>query len=737
MAKNTRWGATPDEWMSLSLMAGLTEDLLPVVSNPGARISPDSNLKQLGKVPSLYNSSGEVVGIAKWVEKSSRDRDITRWSAESDYGICIQTRHLRALDIDLEDSDLAEAAVRIFSNVLDRTPPIRRRSDSGKCLLAFYVEGEYTKRILKTEGGNVEFLANGQHFVAVGTHPKGQRYEWVDPLTGEVGLPPDFPTLTREQFEAGWAALMLEMGIEEVIEYGTGRTLKEARRAVDVQDDVADALRAKGYVKSTSRDGRLNIRCPFEAQHSGPSADDTATQYMPAGVGGFEVGHFHCLHAHCANRSDGDFIEAIGVVSDLFEVLAPEPVVPGAPPAPPAALQRSPTGVILTHFTNVVTALRAADWMGYELGRDTFRDELMIRQAGSVGPQGWRSFTDADYARVRLALHSRGIRNPGAEVVRDAVTLVAEENGFDSAQLWLTQVVPPWDGVSRIEQFYPRVFGTDDDTYNRACGLYTWTALAGRVLEPGCKVDMVPILKGEQGIGKSSAVAAIAPAVEFFTELDLAAHDDNMSRMMRGRLVVEFGELRGLHTKDQEAIKNFITRRWENWVPKYREFATTFPRRCLMFGTTNKDQILADETGNRRWLPIECRKADVAWLEANRLQLWAEGRELFTAAGVQFETAQQEAKGRHADYMIHDTWEGPIREWVGERFQGLEGGADWQPFTLGDILHQALGLEVRAVSRAHEMRASDVLRRMGFIRKQKRVAGNKIWFWEPKREGGI
>ena len=42
MTAPTRWGATPDDWSHLDLVLGLTADLLPVVSRPGAPISPDS-----------------------------------------------------------------------------------------------------------------------------------------------------------------------------------------------------------------------------------------------------------------------------------------------------------------------------------------------------------------------------------------------------------------------------------------------------------------------------------------------------------------------------------------------------------------------------------------------------------------------------------------------------------------------------------------------------------------------
>lgn len=734
MSDQQNWGASPNDWAVLADLAGLTGDLLPVVSNPGARIDPDSKLKGLGKIPSLYNAQGMAVGIAKWPEKVSTPRDVTRWQAQPDYGICIITRTVRALDIDVDDGDTANAICNIIEDHLGLVP-MRRRNDSAKCLLAFTLPGTFSKRILKTEHGNIEFLATGQQFIAAGTHPKGARYEWVG------GTPDDIPTVSVEAFEACWAELMHQFAIDEVIELTQGRQVKEIRRQVDVADELADYLDSEGWVLSENRDGRLNIRCPFEHEHSGPSADDTATQYMPKGVGGFEQGHFKCLHAHCSGRNDGDFIAAVGYGVSQFDVveMSAEELAEEADTAPMFA-RNAETGKIISNLPNGMLALRAPVWCGVDIAHDTFRDELMISAAGL---QQWRPFRDADYARLRLRLIGKGL-TLGVELLKECVLLRADENRFDSARLWLESEVPAWDGVRRIEQFYPRVFGCADTDYARAVGLYTWTALAGRVLDPGCKADMVPILQGPQGLRKSSAVMAMVPSEQFFTELDLAVRDDDMSRLMRGKLIAELGELKGLHNRDIEAVKAFITRRFENWIPKFREFSTTFPRRLLFIGTTNRKEFLADDTGNRRWLPLEChgvdvgggmRKADVAYIEQHRLQMWAEARELWTADGVQYRVAEELAEGEHEHYRIHDSWEEVVRDWLNEEDELMECANGDQQLRSHDILVGALRMDPKGIKRGDEMRLGSVMAALGYVRKNKRDGQRvcKVWVKEGAR----
>lgn len=722
------WGATPEDWALLSDVAGLTEDLLPVVSNPGARIDPESKLKTLGKVPSLYNSSGLVVGIGRWTQKKATHRDIDRWQDNTDLGICVQTRQVRALDVDIDDADTVARIRAIITEHLGGLPT-RGREDSTKVLLAFTLPGEFTKRILKTEHGAIEFLATGQQFIAVGTHPKGARYEW-----DEGGTPCDFPEVRREAFEACWAELMHQFAIDEVIELSAGRALKEVRRKVDVPDETADFLFENNWVKSESRDGRLNIVCPFEHEHSGPSADDTATQYMPAGVGGFEVGHFKCLHAHCANRNDGDFLEAIGVVAAQFDVVELSEEELAEEVELPRFARNPETGKILGNLPNAVLALRSPAWCGVDIATDTFRDELMITPHGK---RQWRPFRDADYARLRLQLINKGL-TLGVELLKEAVSLQADDNRFDSAKLWLEQEVPDWDGVCRIEGFFPRVFGAEDNAYSRAVGLYTWTALAGRVLDPGCKADMVPILRGSQGLRKSSAVMAMVPDEQFFTELDLSGRDDDSSRLMRGKLIAELGELKGLHNREIESVKAFITRRFENWIPKFKEFGTTFPRRLLFIGTTNRKEFLADETGNRRWLPLECAgvdvgegkpKADVAYIEQWRDQLWAEARDRWMAGGVEWREAERLAEREHENFRLTDSWEDVVREWL-EDFDDLTGEVNGDRYLHShEVLVGALRFDPKSIRVGEERRLGTVLTALGYERKVRRVDGRNVKVW--------
>lgn len=304
--KSKPFGASPGDWLHFSSLLGLTEDLLPVVSNPTAPISPQSKMSAVGKTPSQYNKARQVSGIPDWTTRLSTVGDVARWEQTPDYGICIQTRTVRAIDVDVGDPQEATAiAVAIAAALTPVMLPLRARPNAHKFLAAFTLPGRYTKRILRTAHGAIEFLATGQQFVAVGTHLSGVHYEW------RGGLPAEFPTLTPEQFERLWSAL------EEQFATTPSTTTPAATKAQTLAlahqaDPVVQRLHDRGLVLSSERDGRLHITCPFEHEHTAPSAE-SATTYFPAHTGGYVNGHFHCLHAHCAERTDELFLDEIGL----------------------------------------------------------------------------------------------------------------------------------------------------------------------------------------------------------------------------------------------------------------------------------------------------------------------------------------------------------------------------------------------------------------------------------------
>lgn len=414
------------------------------------------------------------------------------------------------------------------------------------------------------------------------------------------------------------------------------------------------------------------------------------------------------------------------VAASVFEVIelkddAGNPIAEDLP-----SFKRDKRGEIEATLPNVLAALRRRDVCDVWLRYDMFRGEIV----GAFGDETeWRSFTDTDYTRIREHLEHNSFKPVSKEMVRDAVAKVAEEHSFDSAIEWINGL--QWDGVPRIDTFLSKYFSTEDTDYARAVSRYMWTAMAGRVLTPGCQADMALILVGGQGLQKSSAIMALVPDKDQYVKIDLDSRDDEQARQMRCALIGEIEELKGLATRDANSIKAFITRRRDEWIPKYKEFKTIAHRRSIFIGTTNDSDFLTDPTGNRRWLPIEVGNTDIKGIEAARDQLWAEAKAIFTATGIAWQDAEILAKDEHDAFRKVDTWEHMIVNWLDSEADlgSNETNAMRKNLRLVDILQEALGLDLKNVSRREETRVCSILQVLGYERVQTWENGKKIRVW--------
>ena len=715
--QNKHWGAKAMEWRRFIDIA--PQDLLPVVSNPHAPISPNSKMQSTGKTPSRYNDRNEVIGIAKWTQQQTHPNQIEAWRKNKDYGVCVQTRYVRAFDIDVENIDQVDEIVNEINLYLGQKQAIRYRSNSSKRLIPFIMEGEFGKRTVKTKYGMVEFLANGQQFVAGGTHPSGVRYLWNGAKV---------QTITEDQFEDIWFILCEGFGIEPP----TSRNARRYREGdAEILDDTANVLIEKNYVTGTGYDGQLFMECPFSTDHSTPP-NGTDFAYFPAGTGGYERGHFVCLHASCEHRVDDDFADALGVYDDEFkgeefEALAKKPEY---------AVKERPKWDVTKYgqpkatLQNLELALQKPHIFGYEIRYDKFTDNIIFFDPEDKGK--WQVATDALYVNVRRHLEEHHNFIPiGKEIMRDAILSYADKNDIDTAIEWLNAL--EWDGVKRIDNFMHDYMGCDDTPYTRAVSRYVWTGLAGRVLEPGMKADMIPVLKSPEGYRKSTAVEAIAPTIDQFTEIDFSEKDADLARLMRGKLVAEIAELRGLRTRDLEGILAFVTRRVERWVPKFKEFSTTFPRRLLFFATTNESEFLDGSRKHRRWLPLEVkRNTDVDAIKRDRKQLWAEAKVMFLKHGLLYEEADNLAHGSRDDFRIKDMWEEVIEKWLHtpNDLDGDKTPANQDYIMISDVARFALNMEPKSLKRYDELKLANCLRALGYEPHRAYIDGKQQRAWK-------
>lgn len=389
----------------------------------------------------------------------------------------------------------------------------------------------------------------------------------------------------------------------------------------------------------------------------------------------------------------------------------------------PAGLVSDGKGGYAASKHNLMTAL-STEGFCFDVAFDEFLGEVLVCEPDS---EQWRPIREDDYFNAARCLEGRDFRSISTANMREAILAAARERAFDSAKDWLN-ALPAWDGVDRVGPFLEQAFGVAPSEYATAISRYVWSALAGRVLEPGVKADMVPVVAGRQGAGKSSVVKAIAPFETGFGELNLATDEANLFREMRGRLVMELPELSGIRKREAEDLKRFVASTTNVWIEKYQTTKSVYPRRCIFFGTTNETAILNDPTGSRRWLPFECGACNPQWVIDNREPLWAQGAGMFRESGVQYEAAERLARDVHEDFRANDPWEAQIARWL--EAPGLSGVAPElrNAITTAEVM-TGLGIPTSQQNRATEMRAGNALKALGYERTRVMTDGQRRYVY--------
>lgn len=99
----------------------------------------------------------------------------------------------------------------------------------------------------------------------------------------------------------------------------TGISKSERLKQIRITDPVIAQLTERGLIKRHRPDGGVDIVCPFERDHTTAGGQGETTYFAP-NTGGYERGHFKCLHSHCTNRGDADFLQAIGYKASVVKL---------------------------------------------------------------------------------------------------------------------------------------------------------------------------------------------------------------------------------------------------------------------------------------------------------------------------------------------------------------------------------------------------------------------------------
>ena len=278
-------------------------------------------------------------------------------------------------------------------------------------------------------------------------------------------------------------------------------------------------------------------------------------------------------------------------------------------------------------------------------------------------PEGNSFWRDADSAQMKSLIDIRygefSTRNYDI-----SFTKVADDRHFHPVRDYLN-ALPKWDGIPRVEDLFIKYLQADDTPYVRAVTRKTFAAAVARVMEPGIKFDCVPVLDGNQGIGKSSIVKDLVTPEYYSESLSLTDMDDKSgAEKLQGFWVAEIGELAGMKKADIEKVKSFLSTSDDKYRPSYGKVVESHPRQCVIIGTVNGERgYLRDITGNRRFWIVKVHQTeqkkkwsftkefrDQFWAEAKHV--WESGEKLYLEGDILAESEKAQKSAMEVDERV-------------------------------------------------------------------------------------
>lgn len=372
----------------------------------------------------------------------------------------------------------------------------------------------------------------------------------------------------------------------------------------------------------------------------------------------------------------------------------------------------SSSGQPVPNMDNAVRVIDAHRDLRGTIYYDEFTRRVMTTQDDCA-----REWTDADTLRLTLFLQRNiGIGKVTPAVVDAAVAVVAHGNRRNTAQESLRLL--RWNKTERLHLLMPAGFGAISTDYTKAVGRCFMVGMVARILQPGCKVDTMPVLEGPQGIKKSTGLRALA-GDELFAEAAESVTSKDFSVSLQGKALIEIAEMDAFGRAEVTAVKRVLTCQSDRYRAPYGRRAEDHPRTCVFAGTTNRSDWNRDDTGARRFWPIACTAVDLDWIRRNREQLLAEAVARFDRGESWWDVPADDAKREQDARRAHDEWEVPIRRY-------LEGVRETQ---VAAVLEHGLGMPPERWGKSEQMRAANVLRDLGFDRKDAWRDGEKAKVW--------
>lgn len=226
--------------------------------------------------------------------------------------------------------------------------------------------------------------------------------------------------------------------------------------------------------------------------------------------------------------------------------------------------------------------------------------------------------TDEDDSEIRVYLNSV-YQIAGKDLIYDSVVHQSSKVRRHPIKTFFANL-PEWDGKPRVETIICDLFDITPNAYYKEASKSWWVGIVQRIMRPGSKYDMMLVLSGEQGIGKSQFGKSVATPYwkgdmttidsqpNYYGDDELPFDKKDAYEQLNGIMIYELPEFEKYYKKsDTSTIKSFLSKTSDKYRRSYGRRVSEYRRQCVFIATTNDMRPLRDRTGNRRFLPFYTR----------------------------------------------------------------------------------------------------------------------------------
>lgn len=352
-----------------------------------------------------------------------------------------------------------------------------------------------------------------------------------------------------------------------------------------------------------------------------------------------------------------------------------------------------------------------------------------------------REWSDVDDVILQAWFESNYMMIPKSTVT-DAVAMVSKKNRYNPLKDRLNGL--EWDGVERIDSWMTDFLDVKEDIFTKGVGRKFLISAVARALRPGCKVDTILVLEGDQGRGKSTACSILCMDKEWFGDnMPDVSSGKPAYEYLQGKWIIEVAELNAMNKAESIKTKSFLSSPTDRYRASYGRYSQDYHRGCVFIATCNPEGgYLEDATGSRRFWPVTVGNIDVAGLQAITEQLWAEAVAAFKSdegwwlnANTDIDKAAKEAQdARHFD----DLWLPYVKAYVTNIPTNADNGSvksikEWdmrakslEYIDLTYLIVDAIGKPLHQVSKIDRNRVGKILTYMGWKNTSRRVGDKHI-----------